>query len=131
MRAGKLRHRLRIESETEARDAVGGVTRSWSTVATVWGEVRSPRGAEELRVHTVQEVGVRVIEIRYRSDVTTHHRLVHVEAGADAAIYNVKSAVDPDGRRRRLLIECTEVPDTETVSGTGSGTGSGSGSGAG
>jgi len=39
IRAGRLRHRVRIERVVETVNAVGGVTREWRSIAVGWGGV--------------------------------------------------------------------------------------------
>jgi SPP1 family predicted phage head-tail adaptor len=72
---GKLNHRLTLEAPAETPDGAGGVTRSYSPVATLWAHVEplSARGAVE-----AQALGANVthrIRIRYSADITLRHRL--------------------------------------------------------
>ena len=76
MAAGKLRHRIVISQPAEVSDGAGGVTTTWSTLATVWGSVEPLRGREFLDAAGAQaEVSTR-IKIRYRADVTAKMRVV-------------------------------------------------------
>ena len=51
------------------------------------------------------EAGVTTLwELRFRSDVTTRHRLEF--GGRQMGIVRVQ---DPDGQRRKILIQCREV----------------------
>ena len=47
--AGNLTDRIVIEQASETRNAVGEVTLSWSTFATVWGDVQALSGREAER----------------------------------------------------------------------------------
>jgi SPP1 family predicted phage head-tail adaptor len=71
---GKLSRRLMLEAPDESPDGAGGVTRSYSAVATLWAQVEpvSARGAVE-----AQALGTNVthrIRIRYSPDITLRHR---------------------------------------------------------
>jgi SPP1 family predicted phage head-tail adaptor len=71
---GKLNRRLTLEAPTETADGAGGVTRSYSPVATLWAHVEpvSARGVVE-----AQALGVNVthrIRVRYSADITLRHR---------------------------------------------------------
>ena len=77
MRAGNLRHRVTIQSPINTRTASGGTTQAWSTVATVWAEVRSESGSELIKSgREVSQARYR-IWMRYRDEVTTKHRIVY------------------------------------------------------
>jgi len=105
MRAGRLRHRVTIEEASESRDGLGASILSWSTLATVWGEVRmAPAGERVVSGADVEVAQVtHRVKIRYRDDVGPLNRLLH-----DSKILDIESAVDPDGRGRELVLLCRE-----------------------
>jgi SPP1 family predicted phage head-tail adaptor len=91
---GELNRRLVLQAPVESDDGAGGVARSYQTVTTLWAQVTpvSQRAAVEadslggvLRYHIV---------IRYRSDVTTRHRLQE-----GARLYRILSARESADRR--------------------------------
>ena len=77
MEAGKLRHRVTIETPTPARDPKSGevLREAWAEFATVWAEVR-PVGAfrREQAEQTVGKVSHEV-SIRHRPDLPSAFRL--------------------------------------------------------
>jgi SPP1 family predicted phage head-tail adaptor len=84
MQAGTLDHRLRIERKVVTQDvSFGTEVITWATLATVWAEVQEvlPSKGED------QASGIRIAErparirMRYRSDVTSDMRLVHISRG--------------------------------------------------
>jgi head-tail adaptor len=94
---GRLKTRLAIEAPAEADDGQGGVTRSYTPVATVWAAVTPvPLRASGGTV----EAGAAGASVRYRiilrSNValTLHHRLVD-----GARVYRIASIRDLDDRR--------------------------------
>lgn len=77
MRAGRLRHRVAIQAATAGKGTLGGVTRTWSTVATVWAGIEPLKGAERIAADTVQaQLSCRIV-LRYSAypGLTSAHRL--------------------------------------------------------
>lgn len=103
MQAGKLRHRVAIQSFTEAADASGQVINSFSTIANVWARVTPKSGSEFTnegvsKIQTVYEV-----EIRYTGDLNTTYRLLH-----NTKTLNITSVLDIDDRNRKMILLCIE-----------------------
>ena len=74
--AGDLRHRVQIQFATETRDAMGGVTRTWATVATRWAQIRPLSGNERVTAMQVSELVTHRVILRYYSGLTTSHRVL-------------------------------------------------------
>lgn len=103
IQAGRLRHRVTIQSRTEARDSVGQPIATWADVATVWADIRDVSGREYLTAGADRaEVSTKIV-IRHRTDVDATCRVVH---GSDT--YDVRASLDPDGRRRMLQLMCVK-----------------------
>jgi len=105
MQAGSLRQRVTLERATEARDAYGAVTVTWSTLATVWADVQPAAGREYWSAaQTVGEGALRV-RIRHFSGLTSKDRLVW-----DDRNWDIRSVADVGARTRELELVCTEAP---------------------
>ena len=102
MQAGKLRNRLTLEAPGETVSA-GEPTIPWTVKATVWGEWEGLSGTN--RSGIVAEASYRG-RIRYRSDITPRWR---VGLAGTSRKFQVLSVVDPDGRRRELVIVAQEL----------------------
>lgn len=101
---GLLRHRLVLEEPVESADGAGGVTRSFSPVATLWAEVTPVSAA---RAFEAERSGARIthrIGIRFADDITTKCRFRFGER-----IFRIVSLRDRDGRKRFLTIEAEEI----------------------
>jgi SPP1 family predicted phage head-tail adaptor len=98
MQAGKLRHLLTLEQPSET---TGNAVVSWNTVAEVHGDVQGLVGSETSGLRADAEYRVR---LRFRSDVTPKMRL-----NFGGKKLGIISAVDPDGRRRELVILATQI----------------------
>jgi SPP1 family predicted phage head-tail adaptor len=72
---GKLNRRLTLEAPGESPDGVGGVTRSYSAVATLWAEVEPVSARGDVDAAALGAIVTHRIRIRYRADITLRHRL--------------------------------------------------------
>lgn len=75
MRAGRLRHRISIQSVGSTYDDYGDLSNSWSTDAIVWASVSPVSGKQEKIAGELTGVETHSIKIRYRSGVSAHNRL--------------------------------------------------------
>lgn len=103
MRAGRLRHRLALQSKTETRNAYGEAVVGWTVEDTVWGAIEPLSGREYFAQDQVQsEVRVRVV-IRYRSDIDTSWRVVN-----DGKYYDIVDVINENNRDRMLTLMCRQ-----------------------
>jgi len=65
MQAGKLRHRIELQSNTPTQDSYGEPIASWATDDTVWASIEPLSGRELLRAQEVQAEVTTRIRIRY------------------------------------------------------------------
>lgn len=102
---GTLDRRLILQAPVETPDGAGGVARSFSAVATLWGGV-TPLAARADAAADSRGAALRVrIVIRFRDDVTTRHRI------ADGAhVYTIVAVREITGRRF-LEIDAEERQD--------------------
>jgi SPP1 family predicted phage head-tail adaptor len=71
---GKLNRRLTLEAPGESPDGAGGVTRSYSAVATLWAEVEPVSTRSNVDAEALGAIITHRIRIRYRADLTLRHR---------------------------------------------------------
>ena len=103
MRAGRLRHRLILQSKSESRDAHGGAIITFTTQATVWGAIEPLTGREYFSQQQVQaEAKVRIV-IRYQSSVATTWRVKH-----GGLYYDIKDIQNENTRDRMMILMCSE-----------------------
>ena len=106
MQAGKLGTRIQLQSATTGRDAIGGVTKSWTTYATVWADLKPMQGDERKVADRMQARTTHEIVIRWRNDVKKNHRVMLSESGR---IFEIDRAYDPNSRKFAFVLECVEV----------------------
>ena len=73
---GDLNHKITIQSATLASDSMGGYTKTWATVDSVWSKKTQHRSNEAVQAMSNTGVSVYNYRIRYRSDVTTSSRIL-------------------------------------------------------
>ena len=108
MRAGALRHRIAIETQTDTDDGMGGFTTTWGTFQ---GMSRTPaaiwplKSKERLDSMKLENLITHKIRIRYRSGITTKHRINWADR---SRVFNIISIINPDERNIMLEMLATE-----------------------
>ena len=75
MRAGRLRHRITVQSVGSTYDAYGDLSDSWSTLASVWASISPISGREEDIASELSGVVTHSIRVRYRSGISEQNRI--------------------------------------------------------
>lgn len=98
----RMRHLIKIQQDTSNDTDEAETWTTWKN--DVPANVTDVRGIEKLRgVQIAADVDA-VIETRWYRNLTPKMRIVH-----DTRTYDIKSALDKDGRQRYLMIQATEV----------------------
>lgn len=100
---GALRHRLIIEAPDEVPDGIGGVTRTWTALATLWGEIEPLAADDGLLADKRIGLVTHKIHVRHRLDVTVAHRF-----RLGSRVYAVRAVRDAEERGRFLECLCAE-----------------------
>ena len=102
MQIGILRKQLTLQGESLVADGSGGHAANWTTVATVWGDVKPTIGVDAVIVRNFDKRITHVITLRYRSDITTGMRLLD-----GSRILLIRGVVNLDEKNRwlQLLVE--------------------------
>jgi SPP1 family predicted phage head-tail adaptor len=101
---GQMDRRITFQSVSEVRDDYGGVTETWSNVATVWAAVewKENLGKEDVmgaRITAQQNV---VFTIRYPESFTPDEKMRVVFRSANYDIISISES----GRDRFMMVEC-------------------------
>lgn len=104
MRAGALRHRVLIETPTEAQGTIGGPDITWSTFDTIWASVEPLRGQEYLTGQQLSNKIKAKIVTRYRADITTKMR-----ATWSGHVYDIVDIINVKGQNKTTELMCQEV----------------------
>ena len=106
MRAGRLRHRVTIQSQAQTAGADGAVVVTWATAAVVWARITPIDSRESIFAGQTMSEDVAVeIMVRLASFVSLSpaHRFV-TEDGTTA--YEIESIVEDDEREHSYRCAC-------------------------
>lgn len=102
--AGKLRHRVQLQQQTETRDPnTGAVEIGWADVAQVWAAIEPLSAREFIQSSSEQNKVVARITIRYRADVRPSMRVLH-----NGTAYNITGVLaDVDSGLEYMTLPCS------------------------
>lgn len=103
--AGILRHWLTLEAPATGQDAAGQPNTGFRKVGRLRAEIIATSGGEYVRGQQMEAGVTSLVTIRYRRNVTTDMRLVT----CDGRHLNIVKAVDVEGRREWLSVQCKEI----------------------
>lgn len=108
---GRLRHRIKIVQPTLAQDSTGGVdVRDDAVVGEAWATVEALSASDKFAAHEfVAQVSHKVI-MRWRPGITSKMRIVW-----RGKLLLVEGVLDPDGRRKMLILMCIELFDNSNT----------------
>ncbi len=105
MRIGELRQRITIQSLTPGSDGQGGTTRTPGTlVANLPASVLPVSGDEAIQSGQLTATLRTRVTIRWRSDLSVTQRITW-----GSRTLEIGAIQDPDGRRAKLELLCSEV----------------------
>ena len=104
MNAGKLRHKITIESKTNSQDAYGAMVETWSAAVTAWASIEQVSGQEYFEQGKVMGEVTTKITLRYQSGITTLMRVVW-----GSKIYGIVSIGNTEERNKEIMLLCKEV----------------------
>ena len=109
MRAGRLRHRIVLQSKTQAADAFGQLVDTWTDTATVWAFI-NPQSAREFLAQGIQAQQVsHVIEMRYQDNITPQMRIQYTDRTKTTRTFDIEQVLEPMIHGERLQLVCKEL----------------------
>lgn len=109
-RVGAMRDRVELQSATRTPDTFGdtaGGGTAWATLATVWAEVVPVSGDEARPAGAPVAITAYRVRVRYTSAILAVPS-TELRAVWRGKTLNATGVVDEEGRRRFLIITCTE-----------------------
>ncbi len=104
--AGRLRHRVVIQTPERVQDSAGYLETIWVNVAEVWAAIEPLSVREFIASQQMQSAITARITIRYREGLTAQMRIVH---SARNRIYNPQGwLADPESGLEYLTAPCSE-----------------------
>lgn len=103
MKAGRLRHRIRVEQPVNGLDATGAPQKTWQAVGEVSAEIRSVSGREYLAAG--RDIGDELYRINIREIPGIHlgpdFRAIDIDTGAE---YSITAVLDNHVRNMLTLV---------------------------
>ena len=112
MRAGDLRHRLKIQQRTVGKDSFGQELTTWTTFAEVWAQISPASGSEIFAASQIKAEISHSIRMRWRPELalptkTMQYRLLYSTKYGDR-FFNITASLNQDERNREILIYAVE-----------------------
>ena len=104
--SGLRNQKFTIEQRTETLDALGDAILSYATLGTAWGNMTTISGNERLIAQQTKADVSHKIVLRYAASYATLTPADRLTLGA--RIFDIVSAVDPDGNRSKLELRVLE-----------------------
>lgn len=101
--AGKLKHKVQVQSASEAADATGQLISTWSTDSIRSAFVRPVNGREFFDAAQVQSDVTHEVTMRHFTGLTTSHRLLF-----RSRVLNIRSIINMDEHNEMFKIMCKE-----------------------
>ena len=101
VKAGALNSRVTIQSQSSTQDAAGQPVLTWTDMATVWANVRHPRGAESIQADAETSIVKASIRIRKRTGITSAMRVVFGDR-----VYSIKAVLPDDVELDKMDLVC-------------------------
>lgn len=102
--AGDLRRRLAIQANTPAPNSLNQPLDSWSTVATVWGQIVPTSGQKFTASEQVRNATTHKVIIRYFAGLTPRHRILY-----GSRVFNILQVINEEEMSVRMTILAQEV----------------------
>lgn len=106
MQAGKLRHRVTLQSPAGSRDAVGERTTTWTSVHTCWASVEPVTSREAFIAAQAREELTHRVTVRASSEIASLDTSWRVLFGSRVLV--IIGVRNIDERGHTLEITCSE-----------------------
>ena len=109
MQGGNLKRRVTVQGRgTSTQDAFGEPSITWTTLATVWGDLEGLSGNELLKAQQVNSQTSHTVTVRYQPlfidpKVVATYRLIY-----KGRIFNVHASINEAEQDRTICLYCSE-----------------------
>ncbi len=100
---GKMRYRVKVERATNTRDAGGGLSQVFNSVATIYANIKPKSANSTYRQGILQEKVTHEITIRFMKNIDTNSRITYGNRS-----FAVNGIINVDERDRFLTLLCEE-----------------------
>jgi len=100
---GQMRHQITLQGQGSTRDSGGGISAGWSTIASVYADIKPKSGKEVYAQGKLVGSVSHEITVRYRTDITNASRI-----SFDSKLFNIRAIINVDERDRFLKLLCEQ-----------------------
>lgn len=100
---GAMNQRISLQTPSESRGTTGATLLTFGALRDVWAQVLDVVPQEGDEAHRVVPRKAVEVIVRYASDITPLLRVV-----IGSRTFGITGVVDPDGRKRKLILHCEE-----------------------
>lgn len=104
MKTGQLNSYVAIQQLTTGQDEIGQPTTAWTTLASVWADIRYLQGLETIKGGAETSIVKTSIRIRRRTDITASMRVVY-----GSTTFQIKSVLPDEQNRVHVDLVCEVV----------------------
>ena len=109
--SGALNRRIKIQRPSTAKDSLGGTTRSWIDVATVWAAIQPLSGREAVIANRLSAEITHQITVRHQAVFDNPQQVAQMRVLYRSRIFNIHSALDDDEQRVAVILLASEGLD--------------------
>jgi SPP1 family predicted phage head-tail adaptor len=106
VRAGQLRHRVKIQSKSITKNGFGEDVVTWNDVGTYWCKISPKSGREFTENRSEQAEVTHVLELR---DIGTITNVMRAYWPTESKTYDILAVIKPDERNIFYRLQCREV----------------------
>jgi head-tail adaptor len=124
MKAGQLRCRIAFQSPAPTQNARGAESIAWLDWPIVHASITTTAGSERHAIDQIVPVADHIVEVRQplpappagQPPLDTSCRLRWLRGGQQPdQFFGIVAIADPDGRQRRLILQCSELVGEDRV----------------
>lgn len=106
IRPGEFRHLITIQKNTTGRDAIGGISNSWSTHVTAWASIKPLQGFEAESGDKVRGRIRYLFTLLWQSGIHPQMRI-----SWDSRFFDIESVLEQDEGNALIMMNATETDD--------------------
>lgn len=96
-----LNSRIVLQARAAGEDAAGHPNGAWVTIAPVWGDIRHPKGLEQIRAGAQTSAVITSMRINRRAGISAGMRAVHA-----GVTYNIQAVLPDEVERQYMYLVC-------------------------
>lgn len=109
--SGALNRRIKIQRPSTAKDSLGGTTRSWIDVVTVWATIQPLSGREAVIANRISAEITHQITVRHQSAFANPQLVSQMRVLYRSRIFNIHSALNDDENQVAVILLASEGLD--------------------